>query len=252
MTCFYCNKHFRNWKEGQDPWIEHGRWSTQCYYILIMKGSDFINNTRSSMIIKRPPQMFTNEIIMKMMNKLDILVTLSKSYKRDFLKKVFKDSLILTRGRPFKSYDHARYIITDYLCIKTRKFKKAKIIDESNQKGKGEVENKFLTSVDNDTLTLTRTYNERNITTYHISDPKCNQIWSFTIENLKCQQPAVLPRCQHDKLFSTRCNICQDRERCILILPCQHFCVCEFCLLQLRNCPICRILISHVTKVYFS
>lgn len=252
VICFYCNMHFRNWKEGHDPWIEHGRWSTQCYYILIMKGPDFIKNIRSSTITKYPPKIFSNDIIMQMMNKLDILVTLSKSYKRDIIKRVFKDVVILY-GRSFKSYDQAIAFITRYLYFNQKKFKRIKIIEENNQNEKDEVGNICLTSMNNDTVTLTRTYNEPNTTTYCISDPKCDQILSFTIKNLGRQQLTVSSDCQHDKnLINTRCNICQDKERCVLILPCQHFCVCELCLLQLSNCPICRNLISHVTKVYFS
>lgn len=58
---------------------------------------------------------------------------------------------------------------------------------------------------------------------------------------------------REDKL----CVVCQDREKCIMILPCRHLCICQDCqapLLKSRNgvpiCPICRKLIRQTIKVY--
>ena len=45
---------------------------------------------------------------------------------------------------------------------------------------------------------------------------------------------------REDKL----CCICQDHEKCIMMLPCRHLCICDRCMEPLRQhrntCPICR------------
>jgi len=55
---------------------------------------------------------------------------------------------------------------------------------------------------------------------------------------------------REDKL----CVVCQDNEKCIMILPCRHLCICETCqepLRQIRNtCPICRKGVKQMIKAY--
>jgi len=55
---------------------------------------------------------------------------------------------------------------------------------------------------------------------------------------------------REDKL----CVICVDKEKCIMILPCRHLCICESCQVALRShrniCPICRKVIKQMIKAY--
>lgn len=50
------------------------------------------------------------------------------------------------------------------------------------------------------------------------------------------------------------CVICQERQKCVLILPCRHVCLCRDCCLRLygyqRTCPICRTFIYHSVNIY--
>lgn len=50
------------------------------------------------------------------------------------------------------------------------------------------------------------------------------------------------------------CVICQERSKCILMLPCRHVCVCKECYIELRlyseTCPICRVEIEHTMNVF--
>ena len=50
------------------------------------------------------------------------------------------------------------------------------------------------------------------------------------------------------------CCICQDHEKCIMMLPCRHLCICERCLEPLRarshNCPMCRKPVKQMIKAY--
>lgn len=50
------------------------------------------------------------------------------------------------------------------------------------------------------------------------------------------------------------CVICQERQKCVLTLPCRHVCLCADCCRRLygyqRTCPICRTFIYHSVTVY--
>lgn len=50
------------------------------------------------------------------------------------------------------------------------------------------------------------------------------------------------------------CIICQERQKCVLTLPCRHVCLCAECCRRLygyqRTCPICRTFIYHSVTVY--
>lgn len=50
------------------------------------------------------------------------------------------------------------------------------------------------------------------------------------------------------------CVICQERQKCVLTLPCRHICLCAECCRRLygyqRTCPICRTFIYHSVTVY--
>lgn len=50
------------------------------------------------------------------------------------------------------------------------------------------------------------------------------------------------------------CVICQERQKCVLTLPCRHVCLCNECCMRLygyqRTCPICRTFIYHSVTVY--
>ncbi|CAG9578871.1 unnamed protein product [Danaus chrysippus] len=50
------------------------------------------------------------------------------------------------------------------------------------------------------------------------------------------------------------CVICQERQKCVLTLPCRHVCLCTECCMRLydyqRTCPVCRTFIYHSVTVY--
>eukprot|EP00096_Caligus_rogercresseyi_P016109 TRINITY_DN8657_c0_g1_i1.p1 TRINITY_DN8657_c0_g1~~TRINITY_DN8657_c0_g1_i1.p1 ORF type:complete len:320 (+),score=61.83 TRINITY_DN8657_c0_g1_i1:84-1043(+) len=50
------------------------------------------------------------------------------------------------------------------------------------------------------------------------------------------------------------CVVCQDEDKCMVIMPCRHLCICQRCkdllLKGPRSCPICRNRIGHTIKAY--
>ncbi|XP_076444797.1 baculoviral IAP repeat-containing protein 7-B-like [Babylonia areolata] len=46
------------------------------------------------------------------------------------------------------------------------------------------------------------------------------------------------------------CKICMERDVEVIFLPCKHFVCCAPCSAALRSCPICRVAIESVDKVF--
>lgn len=50
------------------------------------------------------------------------------------------------------------------------------------------------------------------------------------------------------------CVVCQDSERCTIILPCRHVCLCYECCSTIKRthgrCPICRHVVRRTMRVY--
>jgi baculoviral IAP repeat-containing protein 7/8 len=47
VVCFECKIGLKDWEPNDLPWIEHAKWSKNCYYVLFMKGQDFIDNVKN-------------------------------------------------------------------------------------------------------------------------------------------------------------------------------------------------------------
>jgi hypothetical protein len=51
VRCFHCDGGLRHWDPEDDPWIEHARWFSQCGYVRLVKGDEFVQQA----LIQRPP-----------------------------------------------------------------------------------------------------------------------------------------------------------------------------------------------------
>lgn len=71
-----------------------------------------------------------------------------------------------------------------------------------------------------------------------------------SIDSMEDQLMREVEREREDKL----CCICQDQEKCIMMLPCRHLCICSSCQEPLRThrntCPICRKQVKQMIKAY--
>lgn len=50
--CYYCGGGLKNWEPNNDPWVEHAKWFHYCLYLVLTKGTEFINNVTGTMYIK--------------------------------------------------------------------------------------------------------------------------------------------------------------------------------------------------------
>lgn len=44
VLCFHCGGGLKNWEKAEEPWVEHARWFSKCYFVILEKGNDFVRN----------------------------------------------------------------------------------------------------------------------------------------------------------------------------------------------------------------
>ena len=49
---------------------------------------------------------------------------------------------------------------------------------------------------------------------------------------------------------SNLCVICMDAPKCVVLMPCKHYCLCEGCSGLVQQCPVCRRKIIHSMKIF--
>lgn len=42
--CYQCGGGLKNWDPQDDPWTQHAKWYSGCYYVKLVKGQEFINS----------------------------------------------------------------------------------------------------------------------------------------------------------------------------------------------------------------
>ncbi|XP_047355433.1 baculoviral IAP repeat-containing protein 8-like isoform X1 [Vespa velutina] len=41
--CYHCGEGLKDWEPHDDPWEQHAKWFSKCYYLLMVKGQDYVN-----------------------------------------------------------------------------------------------------------------------------------------------------------------------------------------------------------------
>ena len=85
---------------------------------------------------------------------------------------------------------------------------------------------------------------------YELLRERANRKRRGSEDSVEDQLMREVEREREDKL----CCICTDREKCIMMLPCRHLCICERCMTLLKNhgnsCPMCRKPVKQMIKAY--
>lgn len=42
--CYHCGGGLKDWEPNDDPWEQHAKWFTKCYYLLMVKGQAYVNS----------------------------------------------------------------------------------------------------------------------------------------------------------------------------------------------------------------
>jgi baculoviral IAP repeat-containing protein 7/8 len=70
-TCYHCGGGLKNWEPQDDPWVQHAKWFSTCFYVRLVKGQEFINNVTGKHV---PP--LSEEVIIR--NSCDCISTSGK------------------------------------------------------------------------------------------------------------------------------------------------------------------------------
>ena len=46
VRCYHCGGGLQKWKSNDDPWVEHAKWFSNCDFIFLVKGEDFVNEIK--------------------------------------------------------------------------------------------------------------------------------------------------------------------------------------------------------------
>ncbi|KAF6205852.1 hypothetical protein GE061_020026, partial [Apolygus lucorum] len=49
VRCFHCDGGLKEWKKMDDPWVEHARWFSDCTFLTMVKGPDFVKEALSTL-----------------------------------------------------------------------------------------------------------------------------------------------------------------------------------------------------------
>ena len=49
---------------------------------------------------------------------------------------------------------------------------------------------------------------------------------------------------------SKLCSVCLDNEKCVMLEPCRHVCLCQECAPMQTSCPICRVTPTNRVQLY--
>ena len=41
--CYHCGCGLKDWEPEDNPWEQHAKWFSKCYYLLTVKGQDYVN-----------------------------------------------------------------------------------------------------------------------------------------------------------------------------------------------------------------
>jgi hypothetical protein len=86
------------------------------------------------------------------------------------------------------------------------------------------------------------TLNLRSRRVPRVEQGKSNATRQYLLHQLEEEQESKL------------CIVCQDRRKCVIILPCRHLCLCTECCTviqrELGTCPICRRDVRRTMKIY--
>lgn len=52
VRCYHCGGGLQKWKANDDPWAEHTKWFSNCDFIFLVKGEEFIAEVKRNHLIK--------------------------------------------------------------------------------------------------------------------------------------------------------------------------------------------------------
>jgi hypothetical protein len=284
VRCFYCGGGLRHWEPGDDPWIEHARWFSQCGYVRLVKGDEFVQLS----IVQHPPFLTTSEevkdnmteTVMGRPNVCDVTeeqlqglmrsdpasVALHVGLDASRIKLAVRRKIEQT-GVPFTTPDA---LIEAVLRIQMNEETADTASSSTNSREASPAQSAHTDSEEEGHHPLPQSKPPLNASS---SIPVLsNKREALPAEEANTKSMPQLP-CRGDgsskakagdgvvlsleeevrRLKEARlCKICMDEEVGVVFLPCGHLVTCVNCAPSLHDCPMCRQLIKATVRTFLA
>lgn len=94
VRCFHCNGGLRSWQKEDDPWYEHAKWFPRCQFVILAKGSEYIQSVQDQ----------TKPTLAEAMNTEPVQKALEMGLHEGRIRSATKNRLDTT-GRPYTSVE---------------------------------------------------------------------------------------------------------------------------------------------------
>ncbi|XP_054708293.1 putative inhibitor of apoptosis [Uloborus diversus] len=240
--CFHCNGGLCSWEYGDDPWVEHARWFPNCGFLLLNKGSEFIEKW-SIKCLRSSPCEFSDSLSSK-----DVMCKVDDAMESDLVKHAMEIGLfpsyiiraaiflqVKETGSSFSNIDDLCIAVS---CLKEEVDKetlKREVTMNSVHPSIDPVKERDIKPSENIMDTEQKPHIKK---AYFNADSDSGTTCEVTNES------TLKDRCL--------CKICMDREVSIVFLPCGHLLACTSCAPALQCCPMCRKAIEATVRAYLN
>ncbi|XP_026749079.1 inhibitor of apoptosis protein isoform X2 [Galleria mellonella] len=255
VICAYCNVEIMSWREGDDPAVDHKRWSPQCPLLRMESDTDNL----SSCLLRRQPSTANLPISSTSTSGHDecgtrALPTKATPVHPQYATKAarlrtFNDWPLSMPQKPEDLADAGFYYTGKgdqtkcYFCNGGLKdWEKDDIPWEQHAKWFSRCYFVYLVKG--------REYVQK------VLNSTQNNVSQTTQEKPETKTIPAAPTSSNSniELEDTRklCKVCYEDECNVVIVPCGHVCACAKCVLSTDRCPICRGSIDNTLRLYFS
>ncbi|XP_053396997.1 baculoviral IAP repeat-containing protein 3-like [Mercenaria mercenaria] len=240
VRCFFCSVGMKNWQQGDNPWVEHARWSPNCAYVKLCKGQLFVNICSAAVngdhvaVYDKESQLDQENIpddwLIENVNSAAAKCVLSAGYRQEDV-----ENGVLFARRKYGSTQMKAQFIMEYLLETNTKSPAQQLSARGNNETSEHVN---------------QTYSEDRKEKPHNSVRNVTEAQTSTNgPKHKSEKQRLLEENRRLKDLIT-CKICLDNEACVAFLPCGHLTSCVECSKNLRKCAICRTVVQGTVRVY--
>lgn len=283
VRCFYCDGGLRHWEPGDDPWVEHARWFSQCGYVRLVKGDEFVQQS----IAQHPPVLptsgeaddvktvtvaghhkmydVTEEQLEGLMRSAPASVALHVGLDASRIKLALRHKMEQT-GMPFTTPDA---LIEAALLIQMNEETADTASSSTSSREASPVQSAHTDSEEEGQQPMPQSKPQPNTSCLmpvlsnqqevpppeEASTKSAPQLPSTGGGSSKAKDDGVALSLEEEvrRLKEARlCKICMDEEVGVVFLPCGHLVTCVNCAPSLHDCPMCRQLIKATVRTFLA
>uniref|UniRef100_A0A0A9Y257 Apoptosis 2 inhibitor n=1 Tax=Lygus hesperus TaxID=30085 RepID=A0A0A9Y257_LYGHE len=272
VRCFHCDGGLKEWKKFDIPWVEHARWFSDCTFLSMVKGPDFVKEAISTIpnalkmeLEQMRPQSQTQEChpvsedyLMSLMSSSAAISALEMGIEASRVKCALKQKVKAT-GTPYSEGEADLLIIA---CMDIQSEEGSSTFDERSSASPVFCRRVVRTREHIPEASEDSDEGEGAPAIVSPPDPVQKEIDNSNVqlqspvtkkELLDTQDTQVTLEEENRLLKEARlCKVCLDREVVIVFLPCAHLVTCSDCAQSLKDCPLCRQPIKATVRTFLS